>query len=71
MGTLINLDRTTDLIKMEMVGEGDLGSPKEDNEMMEFEDEVEEGLRLDTLPAEILLTILDHLDVKFITETLS
>jgi len=71
MGTLINLDKTTDLVKMEMVGKGDSGSLKEDNEMMEFEDEVEEGLRLDTLPAEILLTILDHLDVKFITETLS
>jgi len=71
MGTLINLDQTTDLVKMEMVGEGDRGSLKEDNEMMELEDEVEEGLRLDTLPAEILLTILDHLDVKFITETLS
>ena len=71
MGTLINLDQTTDLVKMEMVEEGDPESPKEHNEMMEFEDEVEEGLSLDTLPAEILFTILDHLDVKFITETLS
>ena len=31
----------------------------------------EEGLRLDTLPAETLLHVLEYLDVKFITETLS
>ena len=71
MGTLINLDQNLDLIKMKMVGEDEAGPLKEDQEMMELVDEVEEGLRLDTLPAEILLSILEHLDVKFITETLS
>ena len=71
MGTLINLDQNLDLIKMKMVGEDEAGPLKEDQEMMELEDEVEEGLRLDTLPAEILLSILEHLDVKFISETLS
>ena len=71
MGTLINLDHNLDLIKMKMVGEDEAGLLREDQEMMELEDEVEEGLRLDTLPAEILLSILEHLDVKFITETLS
>ena len=71
MGTLINLDQNLDLIKMKMVGEDETRPLKEDQEMMELEDEVEEGLRLDTLPAEILLSILEHLDVKFITETLS
>ena len=39
--------------------------------MMELEEEVQEELRLDTLPAEILLNIFENLDVKFITETLS
>ena len=42
---------------------------KEDHEMMDLEEE--EGLRLDTLPAETLLHVLEYLDVKFITETLS
>ena len=40
---------------------------KEDHEMMDLE----EDLRLDTLPAETLLHVLEYLDVKFITETLS
>jgi len=70
MGTLINLDQNLDLIKMKMVGEDEAGPLKEDQEMMELEDEVEEGLRLDTLPAEILLSILEHLDVKFISVAL-
>ena len=49
MGTLINLDQNLDqnldLIKMKMVGEDEAGPLKEDQEMMELEDEVEEGLR--------------------------
>ena len=40
---------------------------KEDHEMMDLE----EDLRLDTLPAETLLHVLEYLDVKFITEILS
>jgi len=71
MGTLIKLDQNLDLLKMKMVEDGDSRCLKEDQEMMDLEDEVEDGLRLDTLPAEVLLCILDHLDVKFITETLS
>ena len=71
MGTLIKLDQNLDLLKMKMVEDGDSGCLKEGQEMMDLEDEVEDGLRLDTLPAEVLLCILDHLDVKFITETLS
>ena len=71
MGTLIKLDQNLDLLKMKMVEDGTSGSLKEDQEMMDLEDEVEDGLRLDTLPAEVLLCILENLDVKFITETLS
>ena len=54
-------------IEPDLVIKTEVDSLKEDPEMMDLE----EDLRLDTLPAETLLHILEYLDVKFITETLS
>ena len=54
-------------IEPDLVIKTEVDSLKEDHEMMDLE----EDLRLDTLPAETLLHVLEYLDVKFITETLS
>ena len=56
-------------IEPDLVIKTEVDSLKEDHEMMDLAEE--EGLRLDTLPAETLLHVLEYLDVKFITETLS
>jgi len=55
-------------VEPDLVIKTEVDSLKEDHEMMDLG---EEGLRLDTLPAETLLHVLEYLDVKFITETLS